>query len=219
MEPPTQSQAIAGVEASGGDVIEFSNGTLQVSFLRTGTTDADLDCLYPLDKVTFLRLECAKITNEAFQKIASLRTLHRLSLVCCEQITDEGLSHLASLAELADLVLNNCQIGDRGLEHLAPLTRLKRLWLEGTLVTSAGLTMLTKWTSLTEVHLTGRYVTDEAALAFKKNRPDIRVCLNWLDMRVDEDLSARAKRKRERDEKICGAINKANWLMPWRWRR
>ena len=55
------------------------------------------------------------------------------------EVTDAGLAHLAGLAALKFLHLNDTQVTDAGLAHLTGLTALEVLGLSGTQVTDAGL--------------------------------------------------------------------------------
>ena len=58
------------------------------------------------------------------------------------QITDDGLVHLAGLTKLETLNLWNTQITDNGLVHLVGLTALRRLGLTVARVTESGLAEL-----------------------------------------------------------------------------
>jgi hypothetical protein len=57
-------------------------------------------------------------------------------------VTDAGLKHIAGLADLRELDLNDCRISDAGMQYLKRLTRLEKLRLAGSLVTNAGLEVL-----------------------------------------------------------------------------
>ncbi|MCI0685394.1 MAG: hypothetical protein L0Y71_25115 [Gemmataceae bacterium] len=60
------------------------------------------------------------------------------------KITDAGLAHMKSLAQLRSLALENATVTDAGLAHLQALTYLESLNLKGTKVTAAGVQRLQK---------------------------------------------------------------------------
>jgi Leucine-rich repeat (LRR) protein/tRNA A-37 threonylcarbamoyl transferase component Bud32 len=78
--------------------------------------------------------------------------------------TDDGLAHLASLASLESLVLNETRISDAGLVHLRGLKKLRTLVLTGTAVTGGGLAPLQSLTELEDLILDATRV-DSAGLA------------------------------------------------------
>ncbi|HEY2839479.1 MAG TPA: M56 family metallopeptidase, partial [Pirellulales bacterium] len=60
-------------------------------------------------------------------------------------ITNDGLRHLAALADLEDLTLTGPQLTDAGLVHLRGLKKLKRLTEQGTQITPEGIETLRKF--------------------------------------------------------------------------
>ena len=69
------------------------------------------------------------ITDRSLESLA--RNHHQLVKidVQCTPITGVGLKHLASLPNLTQLLVYNCQITDAGVKSLAQLTQLRELSL------------------------------------------------------------------------------------------
>jgi Leucine-rich repeat (LRR) protein len=77
------------------------------------------------------------------------------------KVTDAGLAHVAVLAELRFLRLNNAQLTDAGLTHLAGLSKIESLTLSGDhQITNAGLTNLIGLKELKDLFLRDTQVTD-----------------------------------------------------------
>lgn len=102
-----------------------------------------------------------QITNTVLAQLAGCSHLRWLELGVCDQVTEEGLGHLAGLP-LSQLRLNGCaQIEDSGIRALRDLPSLTRLELhEATRITDAGVAQLPRLASLTELRMTDSYVTD-----------------------------------------------------------
>jgi Leucine-rich repeat (LRR) protein len=109
----------------------------------------------------FLRpaaVECTDVDSEIVEQLGNCPTLRYVTL-SGGTIVDEDLSHIARLADLEQLRLEDVAITDAGLKHLFSLKKLKTLALNHTNVTGAGLEQL-KWMELDWFHLNGSPVTD-----------------------------------------------------------
>lgn len=72
------------------------------------------------------------ITDNGLVHLASMSPLDWVGLHHCPGITDEGLSYLAEHAVFEGLDLRGCDgITDAGLAHLTANKHLRRLWLDG----------------------------------------------------------------------------------------
>jgi hypothetical protein len=69
---------------------------------------------------------CSGVTNAGLQHITHLRKLTFLDLQDTG-VTDDGLAHLAGLINLRYLDLNSMPITDAGVRHLEGLAKLKKL--------------------------------------------------------------------------------------------
>lgn len=112
-------------------------------------TGADLAHLVSL-ALENLRIDhCRRINDAGFVHIAALATLQRLSMQNCTQVTNAGLGLLTSLPALRELDLSyNSQFTDGGFIHLAAMKSLK-------------------WISVTSTNISGQtleHVVDELAL-------------------------------------------------------
>ena len=75
---------------------------------------------------------CTKITDAGMSYVAEVKGLKNLSLMGCQQITDDGLEKIKALTTLEYLDLRGCKnITDRGLFYLANMKGLKEIVLGG----------------------------------------------------------------------------------------
>jgi len=85
--------------------------------------DKDLACLSKLTRLRDLQISPHKgVTNAGLRHLAGLRNVWRLS-VGGEEITDDGLAHIANIASLTNLLLSG-KFTDAGLSHLEKLEAL-----------------------------------------------------------------------------------------------
>lgn len=124
-------------------------------FLVIQADDLTVAHLAGLERITSLRLDEARITNEGMKAIGGLGRLEELQVSSMEgsmngvpcvaaQVTDGGLEHLRSLTRLEQLTLDGIPITDAGLDHLKGLTGLRELTLLDTKVTDEGVEKLRK---------------------------------------------------------------------------
>jgi hypothetical protein len=99
-----------------------------------------------------------QVTDEGLAHLAGLTQLKRLKLY---HVTDAGLAHVAGLPHLQELTLISLKITDEGLTHLEGLTQLHTLEIHFLEVTDAGLAHLAGLTQLhtLEIH-NPHHVTD-----------------------------------------------------------
>ena len=94
--------------------------------------------------------------DEDLEALEGLYGLHHLIfLIGDNNISDEGLRHLAGLTNLRTLVLTGHKISDKGLEHLVNLTNLENLGLDFTQVTTEGIARLPAGAHLRQLWLYG----------------------------------------------------------------
>lgn len=74
-------------------------------------------------------LSNSKVTDADLGHLRTTKTLQKLNLSGCADISDAGLPYLASLADLEDLDLRGTKVKGDGLVHLKRLTSLTRLYL------------------------------------------------------------------------------------------
>jgi hypothetical protein len=70
-----------------------------------------------------------------------------------DRITDEGMKHVARLAGLKSLILQNCQMTDAGLAALAALKSLELLMINKTRITDEGLVHLRQFPALRQLSI------------------------------------------------------------------
>ena len=106
--------------------------------------------------------------------IAGLTQLRDL-LLDHSSISDAGLRHLERLTQLEDLDLSCTEVTDRGLEHIKGLDQLELLDLSNTLVTDAGLEALKGMNRLQHLHLHQTKVTAEGVKKLQQALPECEI--------------------------------------------
>jgi hypothetical protein len=95
------------------------------------------------------------------------------------QVTDEGLSSVASMSKLKELRLDNTATGDNGLEHVKELSNLEYLNLYGTKVTDEGVQKLAGLTRLKSLYLWQSAVTMDGVKKLHEKLPQASIHLGW----------------------------------------
>jgi len=126
------------------------------------------------DETIGLYLEKTGVTDAGLEHLAGLKKLTELDLGET-RMTDAGLKHLAGLTDLCSLRLEDTQVADAGLKDLAPLKKLTELDLRGTRVTDAGLEVLAGFTNLEKLLLYKSLATDKGIAKLRKARPKLDV--------------------------------------------
>jgi len=94
--------------------------------------DGDLACLSALTKLENLSLSGFRIGNDGLRHLASLADLQHLHLGGSEELTDEGLRHLANMRRLDSLFIQSSRITENGLAYLYPLKTVHVLRIRST---------------------------------------------------------------------------------------
>jgi Leucine-rich repeat (LRR) protein len=147
----------------------------ELALYYSGLGDEGLKPIGQLTSLRELNVQNTRVSDAGLKHISGLKNLKRLSASDNKRIADAGLEALAGLENLEVLWVSDCKVTGSGLKHLAGLTKLKDLAINGNPVTDAGIAELTRLRSLKEVNLTGTRTSEEAAIALKKERPELRV--------------------------------------------
>ncbi|MGQ0633765.1 MAG: leucine-rich repeat domain-containing protein [Planctomycetaceae bacterium] len=144
-EGDDEAKAIAKIKEIGALVLEIAqnDNRLDVSYItaQTKVVDEHLAPLKDLRRLAHLNLRGTDITDAGLTAIASRKGLVRLHLEKTK-ITDKGLEPLKGLENLEYLNLYGTEITDVGLAHLEGLKKLKSLYLWQTKVTDDGVKRL-----------------------------------------------------------------------------
>lgn len=131
------------------------------------TDDTLLASLGPIPNLKSLSLEEARVTNDGLAALEKLVTLQELDLLNMEDITDEGLRHLAPLKQLRALRLGDCGridlIGTPGLTVVASLPSLDFLDVSAVDITNEQLAIVTARPSLKKIvfNVRNKTIVDE----------------------------------------------------------
>lgn len=99
--------------------------------------------------------------NDDLKVVERLDDLKELTLMNRTKITDEGLRHVAGLAELEVLAINGTNVTGDGLSYLRNCRKLKGLPMSDTPLTDAGLSHISHLQQLEWLQLNGTQITDE----------------------------------------------------------
>jgi len=157
-------------------------------FHNIRASDHDLaDLVKAIPQVSYLDIECKKITDIGFQQIKELKQLRTLVISENDNITDAGLEGLKNLRQLDRLYMGRCKnITDAGLQHLSGLTNLTRLGLSGNKgITDAGLKYLSGLAGLTRLGLSGNNSISGDGFQYLKGLTNLKS----LDLSKCENLS------------------------------
>jgi hypothetical protein len=158
----------AGGKPPAGEFFETDGSRISP---RRNLSDHEWDALIAVMKERRLTSLDAngKMTDAALKRVAELNDVTRLALGGSQQLTDDGLRHLAQMPQLQHLDLSNypgSRITDRGLEvlrHLRELRDFQICWQPG--ITDAGVANLRFCEHLETVNLMGTPTGDGAVQA------------------------------------------------------
>ncbi len=132
----------------------------ELAFRGPRTSDATLAVLKDARCLTSLRLDRCHISDEGLSNLCGLGQLARFELAGTD-VTEASLSELRQEAELSDLARSDCQITDRGLEQIGHLNALTDLIVSGCHITDDGMQYLRSLQNLTSLWLSGKDITDK----------------------------------------------------------
>ena len=146
--PPADLEKVGRINKRGAD-----NRVLSISFIgRKPVSDGDLIGLSQFPHLQELRIqECSEVTDAGMEHVARLAKLTDLHLLHVP-ITDKGVSRLSSLTILKTLSLLFTRVTGSGLADLAELP-LEKLEISGASSTAAGLKAVRKLTHLKDLSL------------------------------------------------------------------
>jgi internalin A len=174
------------ITGSGFKHLSKMNSLLSFSCLFSTIQDESLAYLKPIKTLRYISFWGNKqIRGEGLHHFQALPDLSKLSLYCCP-IENVGLSNLVNCNSLEFLELSYTNITDDGLSHLAKLPALKELMLpEGT--TAKGLRHLSGMSKLEKLSLQTRL--EDSGFSYLTNLPNLKsLSLNRNTAVSDEGL-------------------------------
>ena len=150
----------------------------KIDIRNTNLPDQALAPISELSHLEILKLEFNdQLTDGVAGYLQSLTHLVELDLAFVN-ITDAAMPSLSKLSGLQRLYLYGTQITDRGVSHLASLKNLRMLYLgseEGQDVTDASVTVLSQFQSLELLGIYGTRISHVEATRLKTALPDCNV--------------------------------------------
>jgi hypothetical protein len=122
---------LARLVESPTQLVSNANGEpTAIQLFQRGVTDREMECFRHFNEFESIGVGgCSGVTDAGLQFIAHLRKLSFLDLQETG-VTDAGLFHLAGLTNLRHLYLNCLPITDTGIRHLERLAKLKKLVID-----------------------------------------------------------------------------------------
>lgn len=152
-----------------------SLGEVDTLVVRMGhLTDAELEHVRPLIKLTVVELNDNQITDVGLDHFAKMSRLRSLSL-SGNPITDAGLKRLTQFKSLNFLNLFGTRITDSGLEEIASMSGLQFLSLGNTSISDTGLDRLRGLKNLKTLDVRSTQVTDEGVSRLTRELPNCKV--------------------------------------------
>lgn len=173
----------AMVSAKGTQAARAALAVAQATSLRAfrpgEIDDAGLASLGAQPRLEALDLWYTRVTGEGLAAVRSFTTLRHLNAGNNRSLGDEAAPHIAELAELRTLTLEQTALGDVGLAVLAQrLPALEVLILNATPVTDEGLAALRGHPALRRLALGWTKITD-AGLAHLRAIPTLEMVDTW----------------------------------------
>jgi len=127
---------------------------------RTGISDAGVEHLQGLRRLTTLTIGDTRITNSGLKALTALPQLELIGLHGT-RVNDGGVIHLKAFPQLKSLFLSKSEVTDEGLKTIKGLADLELLWLAESRITDAGLAQLAALPKLKSLSLPKTAITDE----------------------------------------------------------
>ncbi|MCA9112574.1 MAG: hypothetical protein KDA52_21655 [Planctomycetaceae bacterium] len=146
----------------------------RLSFSGPQLTDAKLECVRWVPRLSKLSLSGTQITDSGLKHVGDLSSLDELNL-SNTAITDAGLSHLVTNSRLRYLRLTGTQVTDEGIDTLKKLHGLKALDISDTQITEAGLRQIQEIKDLKFVYVTQGQFSEDGIEELTAALPDCQV--------------------------------------------
>lgn len=101
-----------------------------------------------------------KVRDEDLALLVHFPYLYKLNLVNAENITNDGMKHVAKVPRLKELLIAGTSISDDGIKHLQNMEAFEHVCMDNTKVTDGAMQYIKKWNDVTMLHFIGTNVTD-----------------------------------------------------------
>lgn len=173
VEIKSADKELAAWVAERGGRLQAGPAGLQLDFSGRWITDADLERIATLGRLTALDLSETGVTDAGIEALATLEGVRELKLRFAEEVTEYGLAHLAGWSELERLDLRGTAVRSGVFERIAPLGALRELDVSHTRVTDEGCDRLAEFPRLERLAI-GSNRLDGTCLTALKAAPALR---------------------------------------------
>lgn len=162
--PSIQTISVSGPAAT-HDLIVTLKALPNLKALRmeqASITDETIAQIAKFPKVDDLLLDRCGITDECLKSLGQSKTIKRIRAPRTK-LSDAGLAYLKDTVQLELLDLSDCnQISDQGLSHIKGLSKLRNLSLWGPRITDDGMKYLSGMTNMVAISFQDCGVTDQS---------------------------------------------------------
>ena len=152
----TANDVASWIISEGGTFTRDANGLIiEVDLTSTWITDADLEKLAQLPRLSRITLAHTWITDVGLEHLKPLDDVIDLNLYYTEYITDGGVAHIKHWKRLEHLNLRGTKVTSRVFEHVGNLTTLKSLDVGFSRVTDDGFEHLAELAQLDSLGFAG----------------------------------------------------------------
>lgn len=154
------SVASTSITSTGVSYLRDLRGLKSVDLSEcVGISDAEVDVITQLPKLTFLALDGCRVSDASLKSIARLSQMSSLDLSDLN-ISDQGIRELESMKQLATLSLCDTFVTDKSIEVIAKLHTIRNLMLDGTLISDKCMQLLAGMPNLEVLTLSRTSISD-----------------------------------------------------------
>jgi len=150
-------------------------GLRKLSFAEGQYDDTLIAHLEPLAGIEHLNLMSVALTDAGLSRLARLPALRELVLDSPAELTHRAYHQLAQMPQLEMLLLRGLDANDVAVDQIARLPQLRHLWIGGHAVTDGAVPRLAEMQSLESLVLLQTSVTPDGRRMLERSLPDCTV--------------------------------------------
>ncbi|MBX9691186.1 MAG: protein kinase [Cyanobacteria bacterium] len=169
---------------------QINSGSQQISLAEEHVTPNQLKLLTSASSMSNLSLSGAYLTKDSFSVLCRLSQLSSLNLnntkIEGKDLNDENMRALSSLTHLKALLVGSSAISDQGVSHIASLPELSTLGLHQTEIGDDSLRTLAQVTTLESLDISGAKKITDRGLTALRNSPLSILLMRSRKVGIDE---------------------------------